>query len=225
LDFFQAGERMHSTTSQPWMILSSSRWNCTSYLRLFSCISYARADSDAADRIVEGLEQAGIRTWRDISEIKPGTEWAKAIESAAKSASAYGYIASSHSSSSSWMEQELLYALSRTAAGLVIVPAIIDDSGPRSLPPFLQKYQWVDFRQDFDSALRRLVQSLSRAVKPAAPAQRKQQESKGYAFISYSVDDRGFLGGSKEFLASHEYGYWDFHGGFKFEVQRNWLGG
>ncbi|WP_411910401.1 toll/interleukin-1 receptor domain-containing protein [Marichromatium gracile] len=98
-------------------------------------ISYARADSDAADRIVEGLEQAGIRTWRDISEIKPGTEWAKAIESAAKSASAYVYIASSHSSSSSWMEQELLYALSRTAAGLVIVPAIIDESETRKGTP------------------------------------------------------------------------------------------
>ncbi len=42
-------------------------------------ISYARADSQAVDRIVEGLENSGIRTWRDISEIKPGMEWATAI--------------------------------------------------------------------------------------------------------------------------------------------------
>lgn len=174
-------------------------------------ISYARADSDAADRIVDGLEQAGIRTWRDISEIKPGMEWAREIESAAKSASAYVYIASSHSLNSKWMEQEMLYALSRSTTGLTIVPAILDDSGQSSLPLFLRQYQWVDFRQDFYSALVLLVRALSRVVNPAEPAQRKEKESKGYAFISYSVDDRDFLDGLKEFLASHEYGYWDFH--------------
>ena len=174
-------------------------------------ISYARADSQAVDRIVEGLEKSGIRTWRDISEIKPGMEWATAIESAAKQASAYVYFASVNSSASAYMERELLYAVSRSSSNITIVPVIIDDSGPRAVPLFLKQYQWVDFRQNFDAALQSLVDALSVSIPRADSAKPKDKVSKGYAFISYSVDDREFLGTLKEFLAVHDYGYWDFH--------------
>lgn len=85
-------------------------------------ISYARSDSATVDSIVAGLETAGIRTWRDTSEIRPGADWASAIEDAVNGAAAHVYIASANSLSSSWMEQELLFAHSRSKSELTIIP-------------------------------------------------------------------------------------------------------
>lgn len=45
-------------------------------------ISYAREDSDEADRLHRALEDAGIRVWRDTANLWPGEDWRAKIRKA-----------------------------------------------------------------------------------------------------------------------------------------------
>lgn len=55
-------------------------------------ISYVREDADEVDKLQEDLEAAGIRVWRDTSELWPGQDWRAEIRRAIKD-SALAFIA------------------------------------------------------------------------------------------------------------------------------------
>ena len=120
----------------------------------YAFISYARRDRVFVDKLAADLQQAGIRIWRDTEQIQPGQQWQRAIEDALTNAVALLYVASEQSSSSVWMERELL-GFFKTRK--FIIPVIIDDAGAEALPLELRQFQWVDFRKSYDDGLRKLL--------------------------------------------------------------------
>ena len=170
-------------------------------------MSYARRDRHFVDRLSADLQSAGIRTWRDIDQIQPGDQWQHAIEDALEEAVALLYVSSQNTEGSRWMEAELL---SFFRSGRIVIPVIIDDEGERALPAELRQFQWVDFRESYDEALRSLLAVFPSTVKSESVIQAPKQKSKGYVFVSYAEEDADFVESLRAFLKDHEYGYWDY---------------
>ncbi len=73
-------------------------------------ISYTRKDLEYADKLQAYLEDAGIRTWMDRSEIRTGDKWKKEIVGAIERCAAFLILMSPRSSASDWVEKELTLA-------------------------------------------------------------------------------------------------------------------
>jgi len=116
----------------------------------FIFISYSRHDKQVAEQLVDALFSRGIEVWLDTEMIKPGTSWPDEIERGIKAASALLYIASRHSAKSEWMNLEVEAAFIN---GLRVIPVVIDDTGPSSIPNVLRNLQWVDIRQGLNEAV------------------------------------------------------------------------
>src|SRR5688572_23157869 len=120
-------------------------------------ISYSRQDREFVEKLTDALSAAGVKTWTDVSNIAPGQNWQEEIERGLLGAEVLLYVASQNTASSQWMEHELR-AFTQGAGH--VIPLIVDAAGTVSLPAALRRFQWVDFRQDFDGALQTLVGGL-----------------------------------------------------------------
>lgn len=183
-------------------------------------ISYPRIEAELADKIVEALEKAGIRTWRDVNDIKPGDNWVASIEKAIRNAGAFVYLAGKGPGQSHWMTRELETLFRNQIDETVLIPVVYGSSGFNLLPDVAKQFQGVDISENLDEGLHKIVERLS----AFAPKQHlggtfagdhsnsiPKKRIKGYAFISYATEDIDFLADLKEFLIESKYGFWDFH--------------
>lgn len=88
-------------------------------------ISHSSKDHDIAEHICDELEKKGLKCWFAPRDIKPGEEWAKAINTAITSSSAFIIIYSANSSQSTQVPREIGLA---GAKNLYIIPYKIDDT-------------------------------------------------------------------------------------------------
>lgn len=176
-------------------------------------ISYSRQDRDFVERLSAALRGSGVETWTDVEKISAGANWRDEIEKGLLHAQVLLYVASRNASTSTWMEQELAAFMRGTGR---VIPIIVDDEAPSTLPPLLRQFQWADFRSDFDVAIHSLLQGITslQGGEPVAPANIK---SRGYVFISYAAEDAVFVEDLKLYLKRRGYSYWDFR-----ESERNY---
>lgn len=122
-------------------------------------LSYASADKELAQKIVEELRKRGIRVWFDTYELQPGDSIAKAIGYAISASDYLVVLLSPNSVNSVWVQQELGAALSRelTIRDITLLPVVIADC---EIPPLLASYQFLDLRTDFDQGVTRLVEQM-----------------------------------------------------------------
>jgi hypothetical protein len=176
-------------------------------------ISYSRQDKDFVGRLADTLRRAGVQAWTDVENIAAGANWQKEIQKGLLNASVLIYVASKHSVSSRWMNEELQAYLESQNP---IIPIVIDGEGASNLPLPLLRIQWADFRGDYDIAFGKLLDGI-RFLQQPEPIERPEIKSKGYVFISYADEDMQFVGELKSFLSEHGYAYWDFR-----ESERNY---
>lgn len=176
-------------------------------------ISYSRKDRGFVEQLTDALSAAGIETWTDVSNIAPGQNWQDQIEQGLLNATVLLYVSSRNTSTSQWMEQELLAFMRGTGR---VIPLIIDAAGESSLPSILRQIQWADFRGDFNGALQKLIIGVA-SLRQSGPLARPEVKSKGYVFISYAAEDAAFVDELKEHMKERGYTYWDFQ-----ESQRNY---
>lgn len=169
-------------------------------------ISYSRNDRQFVERLSTELQRQGITTWIDTENIQAGANWQEEIEKGLLQADILLYVASQQSAKSQWIELELQAFLRGKGRA---IPVVINDFGPSAMPLALQSYQWVDFRGDFQGALRRLLVGIQ-SLRGSSPVTPPETKSKGYVFISYASEDIGFVGTLKSFLADRGYSFWDF---------------
>lgn len=106
----------------------------TSPSRVF--VSYVHDDSTDVDRLCGDLENAGVRTWRDVDQLLPGDDWKVAIRRAIESGT--GFIAcfsqTSEDRSRSYMREELTLAIEqlrqRPADSGWFIPVLLSDVDP-----------------------------------------------------------------------------------------------
>ena len=119
-------------------------------------LSYARANSDAADRVEKQLVVAGFEVWRDIRHIKNTDIWAQAVGQGLKSSERLVVLMSPASMNSRevFMEWFYFYHHRKPLHCLLIETC--------SINYHLLPFNYVDAREDMDSALRQLVSALNK---------------------------------------------------------------
>jgi hypothetical protein len=176
-------------------------------------ISYARRDHGFVERLSSDLRFNGIDTWRDVEQIRPGSSWEDELIDGLKSATTLLYVVSRNSIGSSWIRAEISAFLTRakeTEAIGTLVPVIVGEISDEEIPEEIRQIQWIDFRYDYQDALKILVRYLKPFGSSEAPIPPKDATTKGYVFISYAENDQDFVKELREFLKGYNYNYWDY---------------
>jgi hypothetical protein len=93
-------------------------------------ISHASEDNDAAKRLHDALESAGLNAWIDVNDIAPGENWSQAIQSALNACDAGLLALSPASAASEECEAEYRHLLKRTR----LYVALIEPVPPEQFP-------------------------------------------------------------------------------------------
>jgi len=149
-------------------------------------ISYSHRDTAVVERLVRELLKRKVKVWRDVWKNLPGDAFASRIESAlAESTSACFFVPKS-SRDSAWVQRELKFALARAASDpeFLLVPVLLDES---EVPPPLGDRLAVDWRDESDDALKRLLSALTTAE--SKPTKGRVAVDDRY-FTLFGVDER-----------------------------------
>ena len=116
--------------------------------------SYCREDSEFALRLAEDLKAVGANVWIDQLDIEPGTPWDRAVEDALIKCPRMLVILSPVSVTSDNVRDEVSFALSKQKK---IIPVLYRDC---DVPFRVARLQHIDFRADYDRALKTLLKVL-----------------------------------------------------------------
>jgi len=155
-------------------------------------ISYSREDSEFALKLAEDLKAAGAAMWLDQLDIAPGQRWARAVEDALHACPRMLVILSPASANSTNVDDEVSFALEEKKT---VIPVLYRDC---KIPFRLRPFQFVDFRSDYDVALKRLLRTLPAesapsqvvaAPKEPSPALHRSPARALRVFISSTSED------------------------------------
>jgi hypothetical protein len=123
-------------------------------------VSYSSHDRDEVLRRVQMLQVAGLRTFQDVLDLRPGEVWSEWIEQSIREADVFLLFWSSRAKRSEWVRREVDYALACQHGSELsppeIRPVIIE--GPPVAPP------WDDLAHlHFDD---RVLYFMSRGDRP-----------------------------------------------------------
>jgi hypothetical protein len=125
-------------------------------------ISYSRADWTYVQKLACEFRCAGIATWVDIENIKPGDQWRPTIHAAIRASRAFVFCISPFSLESSRTSWELAEAVS---LGLIVFPVMIDPTPIEKLPEALKERQILElFREPPLRGPKRAARELRRML-------------------------------------------------------------
>jgi hypothetical protein len=126
-------------------------------------ISYSHSDRDFVDRLAMQLVTHKVNVWLDRWEMHAGDSLLDRIQTAITNASALLVILSPDSVDSEWCKKELNSGLMRELEErrVVILPILVRDC---TIPPFLREKFYADFRNDFDSGLSTVLESVAKVT-------------------------------------------------------------
>jgi len=137
-------------------------------------ISYSHKDRPFVQRLVSDLEAKlpDVRIFYDML-IAPGASWAQALASQIESAEVILAVLSPDYLASQWAQQELNVALERQLKqGTRLLPVLVRPCTPTG---FLSQLTWVDFTEDYETGLARLLWGITgdrpRAAKGDQPGE------------------------------------------------------
>lgn len=105
-------------------------------------VSYSTKDKNVADAVVATLEKNNIRCWYAPRDIKPGSDWGKAVADAIKASKLFLLIFSVNSDRSQRVLDEVNYAITNE---LIVLPFRIENLKPNNaLMLHLSTRHWLD---------------------------------------------------------------------------------
>ncbi len=117
-------------------------------------ISYARADSRFVNRLQQDLELRDLKVWVDRSRLEGGQAFPQRIQQAIRESRAVLVVLSPDSVKSEWVLDEIHEAKVQQRR---IIPLMLRATG---VPMEINRVQWVDFEQDYDTGLTTLLRDL-----------------------------------------------------------------
>ena len=117
--------------------------------------SYSRDDSEFVLKLATDLRAAGANIWLDQLDIVAGKRWDAEIEKALDGAETMLVVLSPTSVASNNVMDEVSYALEE---GKRVIPILISDC---EIPFRVKRLQRVDFRGDYEQALKKMVNALN----------------------------------------------------------------
>jgi hypothetical protein len=126
-------------------------------------ISYSRVDKAFVDKLAGHLVQHNANVWIDSWELNVGDSLIQRIQQAIQDSSALVIVLSKASVASEWVKKELGAGLIRELdeKRVLVLPVLAEDC---EIPMFLREKVYSDFRTDFDSGLKTLVESLAKVT-------------------------------------------------------------
>jgi len=109
-----------------------------------SFISYSRVDADFARLFYVRLQESGFRLWRDRSEMEGGQNWFQQILSAIEQVDTLILCLSPAAIRSPNVADEWRHA---RRVGTRVIPVIAADVDFNSVPRWMKKVDWLDFRK------------------------------------------------------------------------------
>ena len=169
-------------------------------------ISYSRKDHLFASKLSKDLVDNKIKIWTD-TQILPGENWQKSIESNLLNSKFILFLISHESIKSTWTTYELKVAIDK---GVKVIPLIIEKIDPSIIPSYIRNIQWIDFTESYSESLLKLISQLPKELKSEISIKERPPLNKGYAFISYAIEDLDFVVDLKQFLKEKGYAFWDY---------------
>lgn len=126
-------------------------------------LSYAREDTDTAEKVYRDLTKAGLDVWFDKHSLLPGQKWKLEILKAIKESAYFVALLSSQSvSKKGYVQKEVKEALEvldeYPESDIFIIPVRIDDCNPTN--PKLKELQWVDLFPSFEEGIKKIFRSI-----------------------------------------------------------------
>jgi WD40 repeat protein len=123
-------------------------------------ISYAREDQPFVERLFEALSGYQSEVWVDFEGLFVGEEFWERICSEIDSALAFVFVVSKQSAQSDYCRRESEHAASNKKR---ILPIVIDDARPESLPEPIRKRHWMSFKKPerFEESIESLIQAIN----------------------------------------------------------------
>jgi uncharacterized membrane protein len=125
-------------------------------------ISYSRADQEFVLKLAKDMRQRGVDLWLDQLDLKPGGRWDDQIQAALQKCTYLLVVLSPTSVKSQNVKDEIGFAIDE---GDTVIPILYQ---PTAVPLRLRRFQWVDFRGDYEKALKKLVGLLPSSGAPAS---------------------------------------------------------
>src|SRR5512142_2242675 len=105
-------------------------------------ISYSRKDIDFVRKLAGDLEKAGYDVWWDLTDLRGGDDWPRAIPAAIEASKYVIVVISPNSTVSDWVEKEYTQALGLHKK---IIPIMLSRA---TLPFALNTINFIDFTSD-----------------------------------------------------------------------------
>ena len=121
----------------------------------YTFISYSRKQLYFAEAIALHLQKEGIEIWFDLQQLGAGTDWASALKNGYGNCKRLVLVVSQTALDSKYVEVEWDTARQN---GREVILAVVEDV---DIPEKLRDCAVIDFRTDFNSAMKRLVSYLN----------------------------------------------------------------
>jgi tetratricopeptide (TPR) repeat protein len=119
--------------------------------------SYAREDSEFALRLAQDLRAFRASVWLDQLDISLGERWDRAVQEALQNCATLLVVLSPSSVESNNVMDEVNFALEEQK---IIIPALYREC---RIPFRLRRFQYIDFRVEYEAGLKQLVDALNEA--------------------------------------------------------------
>jgi hypothetical protein len=127
-------------------------------------ISYSHADKAFVNKLASNLVKHDAHVWVDTWELNVGDSILDRVQEAIRDSSALLIVLSKASVASEWCKKELSAGLMRELdeKRVVVLPVLVEDC---EIPVFLREKMYADFRKDFKTGLKALVEAVARVTK------------------------------------------------------------
>lgn len=114
-------------------------------------ISYNSKDRDIVEIFVKALPKLQLSPFLDLWDLTPGKPWQEELESAL-SRSKHIAIFIGKDGLGRWQNEEMRVALEHSLKhnDVTVIPILLPDADINSVPAFLSRLTWVDFREGVD---------------------------------------------------------------------------
>jgi len=127
-------------------------------------ISYSHADKTFVDKLAAHLVKHDAHVWVDTWELNVGDSILNRVQEAIQESSALLIVLSKASVASEWCKKELNAGLMRELdeKRVIVLPVLVEDC---EIPVFLREKMYADFRKNYDTGLKALVEAVARVTK------------------------------------------------------------
>lgn len=175
-------------------------------------VSYSRPDRPLVEKLAEELRRRGLSVWDD-TQIRPGEDWAVAIQTALEAAKRVVVLWTDTAAESRYVRYEA--QLASKLKKLTI--AMFGDAEPPSL---LSQSQYIKATgpDPVDELATMIAATFQEAGWNAEPSARSPEISdaptnRGFAFLSYAEEDSAFADELRRFLTGEKFLYWEYSSG------------